>query len=64
MLLNLILAAQIQQCRFAAAIPPDDANGFAFFDFKGNVVKRPKFSVILFWIFANQSLKPWIDSLL
>ena len=37
----------LQQGRFTAAITPDDANGFAFFDLKRNIFERPKFTKVL-----------------
>ncbi len=47
----------LQQCRFTAADPSDDADSFPFFVFKGNFIKRPKFPILLFGYFANRSLK-------
>ena len=54
----------LQQGRFAAAITPDDTDGFAFFDFKGNVFERPEFTKILPRRSPGKALQARSDNLL
>src|SRR5450631_1718223 len=55
---------QRQQRGFSAAIAPDNADGFAFFDFKGNVFQGPEFAEILFRALPGQTLQARGDKLL
>ncbi len=38
--------AHLQQSRFTATVTPDNVDGFAFFDLKRDVFKRPKVSMV------------------
>ena len=49
---------------FAAAIAADDADGFALFYFKGNILERPELAEVLSWRLSDGALQARHNELL
>jgi hypothetical protein len=54
----------LQQRGFTATVTTENADGFTFFNFKGNVLNRPKFPKILFRVLSCHALQTRRDKLL